>query len=104
MEIQGITESIFQHLKNEIITGNLAPNLRLSEERIAASLGVSRAPLREALRLLENDNFVVRLPRRGAYVADLIVENLDYPFVSALFQPLSLFGDCHWVPILTGRR
>jgi DNA-binding GntR family transcriptional regulator len=64
-------------LKNEIITGNLAPNLRLSEEKIAASLGVSRAPLREALRLLENGNFVIRLPRRGAYVADLSIENLE---------------------------
>lgn len=77
MEIQGITESIFQHLKSEIITGNLAPNLRLSEERMAASLGVSRAPFREALRLLENGNFIVRLPRRGAYVADLSIENLE---------------------------
>jgi DNA-binding GntR family transcriptional regulator len=77
LEIQGITESIFQYLKTEIITGNLAPNLRLSEEKLAASLGVSRAPLREALRLLENGNFVIRLPRRGAYVADLSVENLE---------------------------
>ena len=77
LEIQGITESIFQHLKTEIITGNLAPNERLSEEKIAAGLGVSRAPLREALRLLENGNFVIRLPRRGAYVADLSVENLE---------------------------
>jgi DNA-binding GntR family transcriptional regulator len=77
LKIQGITESIFQHLKSEIITGNLAPNERLSEEKIAAGLGVSRAPLREALRLLENGNFVIRLPRRGAYVAGLSVENLE---------------------------
>ncbi len=77
MVIQGVSESIFQHLKNEIITGNLAPNLRLSEARIAASLGVSRAPLREALRLLENGNFIIRVPRRGAYVGDLSIENLE---------------------------
>ncbi len=80
MEIRGVTESIVHHLRDRIITGELPPGFRLNEVELAKKLKVSRAPLREAFRVLENDRLIVRLPRHGSYVASLNVENLEEVF------------------------
>ena len=71
MEIKSITDTILIHLRSEIITESIEPNKKLNEAEIAKELGVSRSPVREAIRLLENDKFVIRIPRRGVYVPDL---------------------------------
>ena len=52
-----------------IIAGDLAPGERLFEDRLAEQLGVSRNPVREALRALEGTGLVEVVPRRGAYVS-----------------------------------
>lgn len=52
-----------------IVSGELAPGARLFEDRLAEQLGVSRNPVREALRALEGTGLVEVLPRRGAYVS-----------------------------------
>lgn len=75
MEIKSITETILIHLRSEIITESIEPNKKLNEAEIAKELGVSRSPVREAIRLLENDNFVIRIPRRGVYVPDLNIKD-----------------------------
>jgi DNA-binding GntR family transcriptional regulator len=54
-----------------IIAGELAPGERLFEDRLAEQLGVSRNPVREALRALEGTGLVEVVPRRGAYVVRL---------------------------------
>jgi DNA-binding GntR family transcriptional regulator len=58
-------------LRRAILGGSLQPGSRLSEARIAADLGISRAPLREALRALEEEGLVVRIPFKGAFVAEV---------------------------------
>lgn len=61
-------------IRRSILSGALAPGTRLVEERLAEELGVSRNPVREALRSLETEGLVAVLPRRGAFVASLSEE------------------------------
>jgi DNA-binding GntR family transcriptional regulator len=56
------------HLREEILANRLAPGTHLQEEEIALRLGISRAPVREALRLLTAEGLVTIAPRRGAVV------------------------------------
>ena len=56
-------------IRQMIIAGELAPGERLFEDRLAEQLGVSRNPVREALRALEGTGLVEVVPRRGAYVS-----------------------------------
>lgn len=58
-------------LRRLILSGELSPGSRLVEDRLAERLGVSRNPIREALRVLATEGFVEVLPRRGACVAQL---------------------------------
>lgn len=74
---RAIPEELAEILQKEIIHGRLAPEARLTEEEIALRYGVSRSPVREALRLLERDGLVVRAARRGIWVAPLSLRDLD---------------------------
>jgi len=71
MEILGVTETALQHLRISIIEGELLPGQRLNEVELSASLGISRPPLREAFRLLEGENLVVSVARKGCYVTEV---------------------------------
>jgi DNA-binding GntR family transcriptional regulator len=81
-----LIEEIARVLREQIVEGALAPGRRLSERELGARLGVSRTPLREALRLLAGERLVEVLPRRGARVAALdeqVVEDV-FPVLSCL--------------------
>jgi DNA-binding GntR family transcriptional regulator len=69
-------EVVFEYLRNAILSGELKPGERLMEVTIADQLGVSRTPVREAIRKLEKENFVIMIPRKGAYVADLTKKDI----------------------------
>jgi len=58
-------------IRKKILAGDLEPGERLIEERLTQELDISRPPLREALRLLENEGLVFTRPRRGSFVATL---------------------------------
>jgi DNA-binding GntR family transcriptional regulator len=62
-------ETLAQHLADEIVAGRLMPGTPLEEIPLAAAHGVSRTPVREALRRLESSGLVETRPRRGAVVA-----------------------------------
>lgn len=66
-----LVDHVTQRLREAILTGSLAPGERLVEEQLAAQLDVSRAPVREALRMLEYDGLVTAVGRRGRFVAVL---------------------------------
>ena len=68
-----LPEQIAAQLAGRIIAGNYAPAQRIMEQAIAAEFGVSRGPVREALRLLEKDGLVTILARRGAQVTKLSI-------------------------------
>jgi len=64
-----LREVVSDEIRQMIIAGDLAPGERLFEDRLAEQLGVSRNPVREALRALEGTGLVEVVPRRGAYVS-----------------------------------
>jgi DNA-binding GntR family transcriptional regulator len=77
MEIKSVTDSVTEYLRKQIITGELAADQRLNETDLASRLDISRPPLREAFRILENEHLVVSIPRKGTYVSNLSVEDLQ---------------------------
>ena len=69
-------QRIYETLRAEVISGQRKPGELLSEAELARSWGVSRSPIREAFRQLEEHNLVRWAPRRGATVARLTVAGL----------------------------
>jgi DNA-binding GntR family transcriptional regulator len=63
-------------LRNAVVSGDLVPGQRVLQEEIAERIGVSVAPVREALRVLEGEGQLVYSPRRGYFVAELNIEDL----------------------------
>jgi DNA-binding GntR family transcriptional regulator len=68
---QSLADAVADRLREAIHTGEYSPGQRLVERTLSAELGVSHIPVREALTKLEDEGLVVRLPRRGARVAEL---------------------------------
>ncbi|WP_425446256.1 GntR family transcriptional regulator [Dethiothermospora halolimnae] len=66
-----LREIVFESLRQAIIEGDLRPGERVMEVQLAEKLGVSRTPVREAIRKLELEGLLVMVPRKGAYVADV---------------------------------
>ena len=71
-----LRDVVFNTLREAILKGELKPGERLMELQLAAKLGVSRTPIREALRKLELEGLVVMIPRKGAEVAKITVRDL----------------------------
>jgi len=71
-----LRDVIFDTLREAIIVGELKPGERLMEVQLAERMGVSRTPVREAIRKLELEGLVEMLPRKGAHVADLSVKDI----------------------------
>ena len=76
-DAQTLAATVSQRLRRLILDGQLAPGTTLRLSPLAASLGVSVMPVREALRRLEAEGLVVLTPRRGATVAELSVEDAE---------------------------
>ena len=70
-----IAEQIAAELGHAIMSRHFMPGEQIKEQSVAARFSVSRGPVRDALRLLERQGFVEISPRRGAYVADLILDD-----------------------------
>ena len=66
-----LREIVADAIREMITSGQLSPGERLFEDRLAEQLGVSRNPVREAIRALEGTGLVEVVPRRGAYVSAL---------------------------------
>ncbi|HPW41942.1 MAG TPA: GntR family transcriptional regulator [Bacillota bacterium] len=71
-----LREVVFNSIRGAIISGVLKPGERLMEVQLAEKMGVSRTPIREAIRKLELEGLVVMIARKGAYVADLSIKNI----------------------------
>ncbi len=72
-----LVQTALDALLNEIMTGRLRPNQRINEILTSKKLGISRSPIREALRVLERDGLVTYEPGRGAFVTDITPEDAD---------------------------
>lgn len=71
-----LRDVVFNTLRQAILTGELKPGERLMEIHLADRLGVSRTPIREAIRKLELEGLVIMIPRKGAQVAKITEKNL----------------------------
>jgi DNA-binding GntR family transcriptional regulator len=69
-------EAAYRHLKTRIMSAELAPGATVNEQAIAEALGISRTPVREAIRKLEQEGLVMRYPNRGAVVTQLSMKDV----------------------------
>ncbi len=90
--------SVHQHLRHEILVGNLPQGAILSQGKLADQYGVSRTPLREALRMLQEEGLVFAEPNRRARVASFRLDDLEA--VSAQRILLSALATYETVPHL----
>jgi DNA-binding GntR family transcriptional regulator len=90
-----LRDVVFQTLRQAILRGNLKPGERLMEIHLAQKLGVSRTPVREAIRMLELEGLVLMVPRKGAVVAEITVSDLeDVLEVRAALEELAVRKAC----------
>lgn len=75
-----VTEFVTEHIRDRIVLGELLPGQKLSVYDLAEELGVSRVPLREAVRQLEAESLVDNLARRGTIVRPLIAADIRDAF------------------------
>ena len=80
LEAASLVDLAARRLRAEILSGELAPGERIVEEQLTRRFGTSRAPLREALRLLGQQGLVQHLPRRGVRVTRLSARDIDELF------------------------
>lgn len=76
------TERLAEQVSNAILAGEFSPGARLDEQQLAQRFGVSRTPVREALRQLATSGLIELRPRRGALVASVTPEELETMFVA----------------------
>lgn len=88
---QNISEELANTIRQMIVDGVIAPGSRINEVHLARDLGVSRTPLREAIARLVREDALLIVPRVGAFVRSLTVEEFDqiYP-IRALLEPAAL--------------
>lgn len=72
-----LRDVVFHTLREAILRGDLKPGERLMELQLAEKLGVSRTPIREAIRMLEQEGLAVTMPRRGAEVARMTLKDME---------------------------
>ncbi len=71
-----LREIVYEELKRQILTGKVVPGTRMMEVELAEEMGVSRTPVREAIRKLEKEGLVTIEPRKGAYASDISVKDM----------------------------
>ena len=71
-----LREIVYEELKREILVGEIAPGIRMMEIELADEMGVSRTPVREAIRKLEKEGLVTIEPRKGAYASDVSIKDM----------------------------
>lgn len=94
--------SVANVIRTAILDGTLAPGSQLREIPMAADLGVSRAPLREALAILADEGLVVKYPYKGAFVAEVSAAGMSE--IASLRKRLEPFAIELAIPRLTGTR
>jgi DNA-binding GntR family transcriptional regulator len=77
---ENLTQQAFRHIRDEIIRGKLDGRQHLTEDYFAERFGISKSPIREALNRLESEGLVTIVPRRGAFVVQLSLHDIEEIF------------------------
>lgn len=88
---------LVERLRAQIVEGTLAPGEKVNEKALCAAFGVSRTPLREAMKVLAHEGLVALTPNRGAQVSHLTLADLEqtFPVIGAL-EALAGELACAW--------
>lgn len=73
---KSLREHVYEKLKRKLLTGEIKPGTRMMEVELAGSLGVSRTPIREAVRQLEKEGLVTIAPGRGAFASEISLRDI----------------------------
>ena len=79
-EIKSLVTIVLDNTRKRILTGEFRPGQKINESEIAVNLGISRSPVREAFRILERDGLITTLPRKGSYITDISLKDLEELF------------------------
>jgi DNA-binding GntR family transcriptional regulator len=91
LDRQNISEELANTIRQMIVDGAIAPGSRVNEVHLARDLGVSRTPLREAIARLVREDTLIAIPRVGAFVKPLTVEEFDQIYsIRNLLDPEAL--------------
>jgi len=79
-------QEVAERLRQRIFAHELTPGTWIDEQKLAEQYGISRTPLREALKVLASEGLVVLKPRRGCYVTEILRQDLDdiFPLIAML--------------------
>ena len=77
---RSLGQTVFKNLKKAIVKGDLTPDSRVVESRVADALGISRTPVREAIHKLEREGLVRQGPKGGFFVAGLTPADIEETF------------------------
>ncbi len=80
VEIKSLMTVVLDTIRRRIFTGEFRPGQKINESEIAVNLGISRSPVREAFRILERDGLITTLPRKGSYITDISLQDLEELF------------------------
>lgn len=72
-----LSKQVVRELRRQIFSGSLKPNQRVVESEIAAAMGISRGPVREAFAELEKEGLIVTKPRKGTYVKSFSFKDIE---------------------------
>jgi DNA-binding GntR family transcriptional regulator len=86
---QSLSVRVSQLIENSILDGSISPGERIIESDIAKRLGISKAPVREALKRLEGDSIVQHLPRRGYFTNTIDLKSIqDFFEIAFIIEPI----------------
>jgi DNA-binding GntR family transcriptional regulator len=74
--VRSLADQVYERLRRNIVSGDLAPNVRIVELDIAAQMGTSQGPVREALQRLEREGLVQRRAHSATVVTDLVLDEM----------------------------
>ena len=97
LEIKSLTAVVLDDIRRRILTGGFRPGERITESEVAAKLGISRSPVREAFRVLEREGLIATLPRKGSFITEISPEDVE-----ELFELREIL-ECHAVDCIKKR-
>jgi DNA-binding GntR family transcriptional regulator len=103
-EYRGLGDSVAKKLRDDVLSGRYKAGEQIVEREVAEQLGLSRGPIRDALRQLHNEGLVTIAPRRGARVASLSREDTAQTIEIRASEPPRNVRRPWCVPGSTGSR
>ena len=98
-ELPSLKQLVYDNLQQMIIQGEFQPGARLTEEELSQTMNISRAPIREALNMLERDGFIKIVPRKGAVVAEASEkDSIDIWKCRLALEPFAAGEACGRIP------